>query len=691
MTSPHQRPATHALHWALLALFTVCLLLIGRNYYIANKRPPTFDDAWYLDSSLHFYQQLTRGSFVDCLRAYAGSFRTKAPLLSVLPLPFYLLLGARYQSAMLVNMTFLVLTNVYLFLLGRRLFSPGVALAAAVFYQTMPLAYGLSRVFMPEYGLAALVIIWIYYLAASDLLSHGPANFALGVLLGVGLLMKILFPLYIAGPLVAVLLLRRNQPPRAAEHSSRLWGLCARHPFVAMALPAVLIASTWYAFNLPGVLRFAWSAGYGELSREYGAASFTTWLLAFINQGLSTWYAGALLVLGAAALAIRRPVGKSAEAVPLLLAWLVVPLIAVAAGRSSEMRFALPILPVFAILLALAAFRVARRPALQALLAAALALFPLRLFAALSFPPAPGHQHEHPRMLGPFVLFARELGWAEPPGNEGQWDQRRIIEALHQMEPPPTNPRAVVVGVEHRFLNANLLQYLNRYSEYPLVFSSLGYAETSVDSAVERIHRLDARYIVMAEGFHSDELVETFNRVNAAVQARLDRGELPFRPRARVALTKRVQAVIYERESPWTSFAPAAAAPRPEHPLIADFAGGPRFLGYDAKRAGCCLWEISYYWTVPHRIAEDYRVNLEFRSAGRLLLQQDHFVAGGRHPFYDWQAGEVVRQRTAVYLPAEGTVDATLWLTRWGYGDPVQIAAPPEMKQQTVVPLRLQP
>ncbi len=662
--------------WALLMLFTLAMLLVGRSYYIANKRPPTFDDAWYLDTSFHFYEQLTRGSVVDFVKAYAGSFRTKAPLASVLPLPFYLLLGERYQSAMLVNMTFIVISSVYLFLLGRRWFSPAAGLAAAVFYQTMPLAYGLSRVFMPDYGLAALVVVWVYYLESSEGFSRGKMSFLLGVILGLGLLMKVLFPAYIAGPLLYVLWKRR---PGASA-------------LITIALPALLLASTWYAFHLRDVFLYAWQAGYGEIGEQYGSTVAGGWLVTLINQGISAYYAGALLLLGVAALAAAGGKFEWSESASILAGWLVVPLLMIGTGRNREIRFVLPVLPAFALLLAAAISRVVRRPIAQIAATAALAVFPLRLFAALSYPPALGHFHLHPTMIGPFILFSRELGWAEPPSRAGQWDQQRILEAIRQLEPPAANPRHVIVGVEHRYLNANLLAYLNRVPNYSLVLDSFGYAESSVERAVERIYRTDARYLVMAEGFHSHELVATFNQVNAAIQEQLDRGDLPFRRRASVALTEKIKAVIYERDEPWTQFAAGAPAEKPARAIAADFAGGPRFLGYDAKQTSPHVWQVSYYWTVAHPIGEDYRVNIEWLDGGgRVMLAQDHYVGRGRHPFYEWGAGEIVRQTTLAYLPGDGPIAGRLWLTRWGYGDGEQIPDPKELIHRSVVPLRLDP
>jgi 4-amino-4-deoxy-L-arabinose transferase-like glycosyltransferase len=151
-SSAPSRSALNVLCWAGLAVFTLYLLWVNNSYYHANTRTPTYDEAWYLETSLHLYHRLTRGSLAEFLDAYRHAFGVKAPLISVLPLPFYLLFGTSYPSALLANSFLIVITNIYLFLLARRLFSAEAGLAATVFYQTMPLVCGLSRALLTEYG-----------------------------------------------------------------------------------------------------------------------------------------------------------------------------------------------------------------------------------------------------------------------------------------------------------------------------------------------------------------------------------------------------------------------------------------------------------------------------------------------------------------------------------------------------------
>ena len=678
------RTAITALCWVSLACFTAYLLWVNNFYYHANTRTPTYDEAWYLETSLHLYHRLTRGSLADFVQAYLGAFGTKAPLIAVLPLPFYVIFGTSYYSALLINSFFIVISNIYLFFLGRKLYSAEVGLAAAVFYETMPLAYGLSRAVMTEYGLAALVIVWLYYLAASEQFNRGSANFALGVALGLGLLMKVMFPAFIVGPFLLAWILRRSQPPRAVTDGFWLWRACARRPLTAIAAPALIIAGPWYASNWRPLLAFAWHSAYGEVGTEYNSGGFGRWILAFVNEGISSYYAAVLLLLGLAALIKTGASWRRDASGVFLLAWLLPPLVAIGAGSNHLIRFIAPLLPVFAMALAAAVFQLGNRWALQAALAILLVVYPQRLYSTLSYFHH-GTAHEHALNWGPFVFFAGELGWAHAPVSEDSTGQRRVIEALRQLDANALRPRYVVVGVEHVSLNANLLSYLNAYEEYPLLFTSLGYAESSPERAVERIHQVGARFLIMGAGFR--DLPPFLNQVNGDIQARIASGELPFRLRATVPLAHEMKALIYERDAPWARFAAGSDAPQPSHPLTVDFGTGVGLTGYDWHKQGHGLWQITLYWTARSRIGEDYRVNLEFCRAGRALRVEDYAIAGGLHPFVEWLPGEIVRQSFTVYLSqaGEGSLEARLWLTAWGIGP----AQPLPGSNENFVSLRL--
>jgi 4-amino-4-deoxy-L-arabinose transferase-like glycosyltransferase len=630
-----------ALCWAGLLVFTAYLLWVNHDYYQADTQIPTYDEAWYLETSLHLHRSLLQGGLAEWWRAYRGAFGVKAPLLSVLALPFYLVFGPGRETAMLVNSFFVVVASLYLFLLARRLFSPSAGLAAVVFFQTMPLAYGLSRSFMTEYGLAALAIVFLYYLAASDDLTRPRETFQLGIVLGLGLLMKVIFPVFVAGPLLVALYRRRS------------W-----EPVFLIGLPALVLASTWYAYNWRPLLAFAFESAYGGIAPDYSAGGAGAWLALVVNQGMSFYYAAAVLILVPIAFFRRRPEGMG-----FLAAWLVPPVLALAAGRNQLIRFVLPVLPVFAIALAAAVFSLGRSWRTQALLAVALAVYPQRLFAATTYRPhAPAG---HAVTLGPFVVFARDLGWARPPVHEDPWEHRRLLEAARRLAPDAAQPFYVVLALDHTYLNANLLNYLNAYENYPVRFTSLGYGESSVDRAIERIYALDARFLLLGEGF--PDLPEFLNRVNDGLRARLERGELPFRLRAEVPLAPPRKALLYERDAPWST----AAEAQPSHPQRTDFPGGLTLLGHDWRRRDLYLHELTLYWTARERLRQEYRIRVEL-PGGAL----DYLVTGGAYPMTAWKPGQVVRETRTVYLgPGRtGPVEARVSVTPWGAGPPLEPA-----------------
>src|SRR5260221_11365637 len=98
------RPSLRLPIWILLlALITLYNLGLEWYYIRHDGRPPTYDDAWYLENSLNLYHTFTREGLGPFLRAYTEVFRIKAPLIAVLPLPFYAFPGASLESAFLAN------------------------------------------------------------------------------------------------------------------------------------------------------------------------------------------------------------------------------------------------------------------------------------------------------------------------------------------------------------------------------------------------------------------------------------------------------------------------------------------------------------------------------------------------------------------------------------------------------------
>jgi hypothetical protein len=422
-------------------------------------------------------------------------------------------------------------------------------LLAVVVFQTFPAVAGLSRWYLTDYGLAALVIVFLYYLAASDNLRSLRANLALGVTLGLGLLMKIVFPAFVLGPLLLTWLGRRRDGARfgAKPGSGGRWQALATFatdfPLCSIALVGGFIASSWYALNFGRVLAFAWANIFGNVAADYRSQDPSGWLRELPHESISLYYALALPVFVLAALFILWKRGELCwrRRHWFLLAWFVPAACALLSGHNNSVRFAAPGLAVLAIILARSMLLTVsaistRHVAQRAMLGAVLAV-PLLGFARVTL--------GAPRFAGDLY---RSTYWYHPPDQQGQWHQEMVLNALRELAPTGQQECYAIIGVEHAYLNANLFNYLKQREGSRFTFAGFGYAESSVEQAIRHINKPKARFILMAEGFHESELPAFLNRVNAQVQRLLDTQRLPFRYRTTVRLTERIALWIYERE-----------------------------------------------------------------------------------------------------------------------------------------------
>lgn len=491
------------------AAFVAASLVAGAWHVARNAAPPTFDDAWYLETSFRLFQALKSG-LPAFAAAYASAFRIKAPLLSLLPLPAYALFGTGERTAVWASLASLAAACGFVHAAAREMWPEhprrdAIAALSAALTALLPLLYGLSRVFLVEPLLAALVAAAVWRVAAAGRTGRGEGP-RLGLLLGLGLLAKVLFPLYLAAP---VWLRRKALRPRLKL--ALLW--------------AVPLAGTWYAFNLPYVLGFAWSAGFGRIAADYAGPSHglgaRLWAFtALLFGGALSWpLSGAMAACAGAAAAARKPLDDGSR---LALAW-AAPLAVLAFGVNQEIRFAAPALPALALLSARAAMSFdslrARRAAAALLLACGGTVFVRQTF---------------------MLPASAALPWCGAPSNDPGWDRAALVEAAAE-----GGGTVAAVALEHPRLNANNLASLAASRGLALRFVSLGYAQTSAEAALIRLKDKDVDRVIIVSGAPEAELPAFLNRANEGVARALASGRLPSSGPRRVGVAPGVTAAVY--------------------------------------------------------------------------------------------------------------------------------------------------
>lgn len=489
------------------AAFIAATLTAGAWHITRNAVPPSFDDAWYLETSFRLFSALKLG-LPAFAAEYAAAFRIKAPLVSLLPLPLYALFGPGERVAVWASLAALGAACAAVFAAGRALWPShprrdSIAALAAALTAVVPLLYGLSRVFLVEPVLTALVAASVWKIASARTGRREGA--ALGALGGFGLLAKVLFPLYLLGP--------------AWRRRARIMP----HAKTAL-LVAVPLAATWYAFNLPYVLGFAWSAGFGRIASDYSAAGGAVSRLygyaVLLLGGALSWPLAAAGGLVALAAGRRGPLDDGSR---LALAW-AAPLAVFALGVNREIRFAAPALPALCLLAARAAMSFqssrSRTAAAALLLGAGAGVFARQTFV-VSAPDA--------------------LPWCGAPSANAGWDRGALVTAAAE-----DGAKVAAVALEHPLLNANNLSSLAASRGLDLRFVSLGYAQTSTEAALIRLKDKGADRLIVVSGVSEEALPGFLNRANAGVAAALASGRLPSRLRARVPLGAGVTAAVYD-------------------------------------------------------------------------------------------------------------------------------------------------
>lgn len=440
------------------AVLVVATLVAVNGYYFHRSRTPTFwDDSSYLSGSLVLFDAMRDHGVVGFAQSFAHLFGTKAPLVCALPVPLYAIFGREFDPRFLIGVGFVILMSIYLFRMAENLWSPREGLLAVAILQTMPLMYGLSRQFLVDYGLATMVVMWIFYFHLHPV-SGAWSIASLGLLLGLGVLMKFTFPLYVGAPAaVQTILVIRNC--RGWKDKARM---AAR--LGCALLVGGLIAAIWYLPNWQNVTAFAHSASNGELSINYGSTDvfsarvILNYIFGLSADALSTCYAFSLALAVLAWMLLSKRLDYSPGSNPwMLVVWVIVPLAATAFSVNKDSRYVAPLLPVAALWLSrtVTAFCPPRRFAAASAL---LLTVPVFAYACSSFPfggRVPGFA------VGRFPVWSSHLAWfAAAPGDGGAWQQAEMIGTICHSPNPPKEGDRLLLLLSHQYLNNESISYL---------------------------------------------------------------------------------------------------------------------------------------------------------------------------------------------------------------------------------------
>ena len=626
--------------WDVAAAVVIVFILATHVLWVRLEEAlPMWDEAHYLLESVRMHQALVERGPAALVDAFSRSMGTKAPLVALLPLPSYAVVGEGTRAARAVNVALVALALWSVYRIGSRMAGPAAGLLAATFLGTFPYPAGLSRLLMVECLLTTLVVLWVRWLLRWRDGAEGAASWVLGVILGLGMLAKVTFPLYVAGPTLVVL------GADVARHRRVRGALVAS--LVRVLAVGIPIAAVWYGRNWRTISTFAVQASFGRLARDYakGGAQYWHGVLDDAIGAPAVLLAAALMALAAVMAARGRRVHWLArEDALLLVAWAALPAVVLGAAVSKDVRFTVSYLPAVALVLG-AGWAAAVSGRGRAAMVAALVMASLGHLVWYSFVPAGAAASRGP--LG-FHVPSHDGLWIRAPHREA-WPGERVVSALSAdaRSVGVERPRITVL-FSHPSVNAHSLNYLAAVARSPAAFRTYHFQSTETPEQLARLTLDQVDYVITKSALLGGEAL---NRVNEAVRALLVEAGFPFVPVAVVPLPDGTTLTVARARRLWSGPATndaLAAVPLAAPPRAARFAGAiaPVSTKLSCAESGC---RLRLAWRAAAPVREDYRVFVHvWDAAGAVVAIADYDPGSGARPTSLWRADEVVEDSIAL-------------------------------------------
>jgi hypothetical protein len=600
--------------------------------------------------------------------------RKRPPLLSTLAVPAYLLFGRKAEVAFAVNLLAFVCVILAVYGLGARLVARWCGLLAAFFVSVYPGVFSLARLFLMDFCDMALVALALYFLIRAEGFSQRRASIAFGVVVGLGLLCRAFFPIFLIGPLgISLYVAWKTGRYNASEEGQKQsgwqvngrWALCA----------CLVVAAPWYLTNMVPLALRSLSAAYGAEAVGYGPENpFTIQALAnyFVNfTNIHPSPFGMLLFLWAIVLLwLKRSSLRSTIygdgmtptlALALLLSSVALPYMFFSTLPSQDIKNIVPVLPAMAVITAWGLFSLHSIALKKGVIGCSivwllfqhwlgtygLAILPSQAGISLggNLPPLILLQQGSTLPSGEGIFLPRREKWpiAEillriTGGSVGSKGVRTMV-----------RPATVAILPDHPFFNMSNFDYFSVLQGLPVQITHPG-DPRDPDGKNYRLQLLEADFVVTKTDYAGPQWLNVRNEEIVAFLRSPDSGFVEIDPR--FPLPDGSQAVLYAAsERPIQQ-----ALPPIQYPTSVRFSDQVELLGYDLKEEGRTsrgrAFLISYYWKALREIPYDYRifVHVTEKTGTRVIQGWDHAPARGRYPTSFWQPGTVIEDRGLYFL-----------------------------------------
>ena len=462
-------------------------------WLLIDGSAPSWDQSHYLSTTLEYQRNLESGGPIDLLRSIHTADPSHGPLFTVAMLPFLYVFGPSANSGLLLN---LLIAPVLYFCAGEIAWtvfkSWSARLLTIVLVATMPLLVGLLHNVLQDFLLVTLTTLSLLLLLRSEAFQRRWTTWGMALAMGLGTLTKVTFPLFVAGPLLVVLLtvvaslLSARREGRESPYDLRRIAV----GLGGAAVVYLVVAFAWYGPNLSATIDYVRSTTSGPLSEGAGPSNpytfhaITSFTTGVINSNLS-WI---ILLVGLVAVCLSLERLRALFARPLrweplqqlafLLAWAVVPYLSVALAHNQDVRLMAPALPAVAILVAGAVTAVRQQRVRLALAGVAVVLLAYQTLNHVT-DVTPGFLPDEAKVeIGSYAavvqLDSEPIGYEQLPGPDYATPVMEYVEEVARIEPGGSAaPRTVCLLESEPVINSNTLGFLAAAREDPYGFADV--------------------------------------------------------------------------------------------------------------------------------------------------------------------------------------------------------------------------
>lgn len=229
----------------ILTLIIVVCAVANYQWQRLDTLPPHQDEARHLTASLRYLDDLQE-PVKERLALFAFKRNeSHPPLVYIITVPFYIAGGTDKSVASFVNILFMIIMVLSVYGIGKRLYNrEDLGLLAAFLLVCYPIIVRLNRLYLPEIPETALVSLSIYLAVRAEGLRRGSWSLLLGLICGLGMLVKWHFVIFAVAPVIYILFSSSRKLFPHALPKNRLLN-------VALCIfGAVVVSAPWYIYNL---------------------------------------------------------------------------------------------------------------------------------------------------------------------------------------------------------------------------------------------------------------------------------------------------------------------------------------------------------------------------------------------------------------------------------------------------------